>query len=163
MRMRARTITTLVALTAAVTLVPVASAEATVPGWPTLSKGDSGRDVLSLQYMLVGQGYASQALTGTYDDGTVHTVEAYQSAHDLTIDGVAGKYTLGSLARTNMLGQGRAYVRACESQIGTERNGRWEPADSDPWKALENSFGMTADGNCDKTSFRGAMGRRGGE
>lgn len=65
-----------------------------------LKKGSSGNEVNALQTELSKKGYALQN-TGLYDDATEAAVRKYQADNNLTVDGIAGDITLGSLYGTN--------------------------------------------------------------
>lgn len=65
-----------------------------------LKKGSSGNEVNALQTELSKKGYALQN-TGLYDDATEAAVRKYQQDNNLTVDGIAGDITLGSLYGTN--------------------------------------------------------------
>lgn len=61
----------------------------------TMKENSKGEDVYWLQMKLKELGYYQGAIaTGTYLDGTVKAVKAFQKAHDLGIDGIAGIKTL---------------------------------------------------------------------
>jgi peptidoglycan hydrolase-like protein with peptidoglycan-binding domain len=71
------------AVTAAIALLPVASAQAL----PTLHHGDRGRSVAKLQRALhLGD-------DGVFGRGTLHAVKRFQRRHGLTADGVVGAGT----------------------------------------------------------------------
>ena len=88
---------------APVTPTPTASPVYESGGMPpqpfrTLKKNSSGEDVFWLQMKLMELGYYTGYMaTGTYLDGTVNAVKAYQKANGLGIDGVAGLQTLNSI------------------------------------------------------------------
>ena len=64
----------------------------------TLKKNSSGEDVYWLQMKLKELGYYEGALaTGTYLNGTVSAVKAFQKDHDLYADGIAGTKTLEAI------------------------------------------------------------------
>lgn len=65
-----------------------------------LKKGSSGNEVNALQTELSKKGYALQN-TGLFDDATEAAVRKYQQDNNLTVDGIAGDITLGSLYGTN--------------------------------------------------------------
>lgn len=67
--------------------------------WPDrdLVYGLTGEDVLSLQTALRDQGYQVGALDGVFGSMTENAVIAYQTDHNLTVDGIVGNYTLTSL------------------------------------------------------------------
>lgn len=69
-----------------------------------LKRGDKGADVEALQILLAGRGYKcgtygpnKDGVDGDFGAATEKAVRAYQSAKGLTVDGVAGPQTMGSL------------------------------------------------------------------
>ena len=62
-----------------------------------LKKNDSSEAVFWLQSKLKELGYYGGKVTGTYLDGTVNAVKAFQKAHGLSADGVADVKTLEAL------------------------------------------------------------------
>ncbi len=60
----------------------------------TLRKGDSGQEVARLQAQFVLKGLA---VDGKFGSKTEKAVKEYQSFNNLTVDGIAGPQTLGSL------------------------------------------------------------------
>jgi len=85
---------------APVTPEPTASPEYSSDAQPplplrTMKKNSTGEDVYWLQMKLKELGYYNGAIaTGTYLDGTVKAVKAFQKDHDLGVDGIAGIKTL---------------------------------------------------------------------
>ena len=67
--------------------------------YTTLKNGSSGSDVKKLQQALVDAGYSvgSAGVDGIYGSATAAAVKAYQKANGLSVDGIAGNQTLGSL------------------------------------------------------------------
>lgn len=63
----------------------------------SLREGMNGSAVRSLQQKLRDLGYYSGSVDGDYGAGTQAAVMAYQSANNLTADGVAGKATLNAI------------------------------------------------------------------
>ena len=59
--------------------------------------GSSGDDVKKLQTQLKAAGFDPGGIDGIYGNKTAAAVTAYQKANNLTIDGIAGNQTLGSL------------------------------------------------------------------
>jgi peptidoglycan hydrolase-like protein with peptidoglycan-binding domain len=62
--------------------------------------GDSGDDVLNVQYLLNDKGYFSGPYTGYFGASTEQAVVNFQSDFGLTADGVVGSATLASLSGT---------------------------------------------------------------
>ncbi len=64
-----------------------------------LKAGCSGDDVRALQMLLMGNGYdlGTSGADGIFGSKTGAAVRAYQKAKELTVDGIAGKRTMGAL------------------------------------------------------------------
>ena len=67
--------------------------------YTTLRVGSRGDDVVKLQKELIAQGYnvGSAGADGIYGNNTAAAVKQYQTDKQLTVDGIAGNQTLGSL------------------------------------------------------------------
>lgn len=65
----------------------------------TYNKGSSGTEVKKLQQALIDAGYnvGSSGADGIYGSNTAAAVKQYQTDNGLTVDGIAGEQTLGSL------------------------------------------------------------------
>lgn len=63
----------------------------------TLQVGSTGDDVKDLQSELSKGGYYTGTIDGTYGPDTQAAVSAYQGAHGLTVDGIAGAETWGNI------------------------------------------------------------------
>lgn len=64
-----------------------------------LQKGDKGATVKILQALLVCNGYTSAYVDGSYGNGTVSAVKAYQKKKGLSSDGIAGSGTFSALCK----------------------------------------------------------------
>ena len=62
-----------------------------------LRQGSSGSTVTQLQKDLKAAGFSPGTIDGKYGPKTAAAVRAYQTANNLTVDGIAGPQTLGSL------------------------------------------------------------------
>lgn len=62
-----------------------------------MRRGDEGEDVRALQILLKGRDYDCGAADGIYGPNTESKVRAYQADKKLTVDGIAGPATMGSL------------------------------------------------------------------
>ena len=60
-------------------------------------KGDRNDDVKKLQQALADQGFYTGKIDGVFGNGTDKAVRAFQKAHGLKQDGVAGKQTIAAL------------------------------------------------------------------
>jgi hypothetical protein len=69
----------------------------TLPASGTLSNGDSGPEVTSLQKALNQLGYDVGTPDGDFGSKTETAVSAFQSAHNLTPDGIVGETTAKAL------------------------------------------------------------------
>lgn len=104
---------------AAAVTAPLAPA-ATLTGWPTLSQGPNSTwpkvTVRSLQYLLDAHG-ANLTVDGIFGAKTTAAVAAFQRAHHLTADGVAGTQTWRALLITVEFGSTGDAVRAVQDQL----------------------------------------------
>ncbi len=64
-----------------------------------LAQGAIGFDVSVLQFLLKARGFCSDQPTGAFDAHTTTAVRAFQRAHGLVADGIAGRATLAALSR----------------------------------------------------------------
>lgn len=90
----------------------------TLKPWPVLRQGAKGEAVRTLQHLLRARG---QTLTvdGSFGAGTDEAVKAYQKARKLTVDGVVGAKTWGSLVVTVRRGSRGEAVRAVQAQLAS--------------------------------------------
>ncbi len=72
----------------------------------SLKQGDQGEDVKTLQKRLKELGYYQSAIDGKYGRSTVNSLKAFQEAHGLTPDGVAGIATYSILFSDKAMPQG---------------------------------------------------------
>ena len=68
----------------------------------TLKKNSTGEEVYWLQCKLKELGYYNGHIGGTYLDGTVNAVKAFQKDNGLKADGIAGESTLRALYREEL-------------------------------------------------------------
>jgi peptidoglycan hydrolase-like protein with peptidoglycan-binding domain len=139
------------AATAAIALLPVASAQAL----PTLHHGDRGRSVAKLQRALhLGD-------DGVFGRGTLHAVKRFQRRHGLTADGVVGAGTWRMVRRslhrhasaraaavggsTGVRTRG-ASVRLLQSRLGVTADGVFGPGTARAVRRFQRAHGLTADG-----------------
>lgn len=72
---------------------------ATVPGGG-LKPGDTGANVIALRDRMVAMGYMARSASASYDRRLQAAVQAFQLAHGLPADGVAGGDTLAEINKT---------------------------------------------------------------
>ena len=75
-----------------------------------LNVGKKGDQVTELQNNLKLLGFYTAAPSGVYDNATVSAVKKFQTAHKLTVDGIAGKKTLQLLNLLAAASQPTAYA-----------------------------------------------------
>lgn len=63
----------------------------------SVKKGSKGNITKILQGVLICRGYDPNGFDGVFGSGTEKAVKAFQKAHDLSTDGVAGKKTFAAL------------------------------------------------------------------
>ena len=73
------------------------TAEGTVILPSTLTLGDRGKDVSTVQQALSGYGYYKGKIDGIFGPGTLRAVELFQRKNRLTVDGLVGKSTARAL------------------------------------------------------------------
>ncbi|GAA0520906.1 peptidoglycan-binding protein [Deinococcus depolymerans] len=84
--------------------------------WQALRQGDSGRDVVTLQYLLRHRGY-TLSVDGAFGAGTDSAVRAFQGSNGLTVDGIVGGNTWEKLIVTVRQGDSSNAVRAVQDQL----------------------------------------------
>jgi Putative peptidoglycan binding domain len=79
--------------------VPTNTTPAVAAPSQTLSPGDTGEQVKTLQRALASLGYSAGTPDGDYGPTTQFAVEKFQLAHNLAADGVVGPATLAALQK----------------------------------------------------------------
>lgn len=69
-------------------------------------RGDKGAEVTEIQTILKGYGY-SVVVDGTYGPQTEKAVRSWQKSNGLTVDGIVGPATLGSLRTAQRIGDAK--------------------------------------------------------
>ena len=111
-------------------------------GWgPTvpeskLEYGDTGPNVVKLRDRLVVMGYMKPSASPTFDNPLLEGVRAFQTAHGLEPDGVAGKGTIAEINRP-------ATDRLKAVYVALERE-RWLPRERGTRQILVNQADFTA-------------------
>ena len=101
-----------------------------------LERGDTGGNVIKLRNRLVAMGYMKPTASPVYDDTMVAAVQAFQTAHGLEPDGVAGQGTITELNRP-------ASDRLKAVLVALERE-RWLPEDRGDRHVLVNQADFSA-------------------
>ncbi len=150
---------------AIVTAARLAPAAALKP-WPVLRQGANGAwpkvTVRSLQYLLDARG-AKVTVDGVFGAKTRTAVAAFQRAHHLAADGVAGAQTWGALIATVKLGSTGYAVRAVQDQANYRVarfgyslpvDGVFGPATQLFTRAFQLSAGLAPDGVVGSLTWR---------
>jgi peptidoglycan hydrolase-like protein with peptidoglycan-binding domain len=87
--------------------------------WPTLKKGNSGEDVVTLQAKLRYRGY-TVPYNGSFDDATEQAVKLFQTNNGLVADGIVGHNTWEKLVVTVRQGNKNIVVEALQRQLKNE-------------------------------------------
>ena len=98
----APTTTTTAPPTTTTTVAPTTTTTAPPP--PSYRIGDTGAEVQFIQQRLIDLGFWLPAADGTYGSVTAQAVMAFQKAHGLGRDGVAGPQTLAALQTAGPVG-----------------------------------------------------------
>ncbi|WP_404818331.1 L,D-transpeptidase family protein [Ruegeria aquimaris] len=107
----------------------------TVPGGK-LSPGDTGTRVVQLRNRLIAMGYMDRSAAASYDGTLQKAVQAFQVAHGLEPDGVAGDATLEEI--------NRSVADRLKSVIVALERERWLPRDRGERHILVNQTDFTA-------------------
>lgn len=89
----------------------------------SLKKGSKGDEVKRLQQKLKDLKYYSGSVDGSYGDGTVTAVKAFQKRNGLTADGIAGAATLKLLYSTNAVANSSSSSGSTSSSSGKTSSG----------------------------------------
>lgn len=138
-----------VALCAVLLGMPTLAAART---WPTVRSGDSGRNVVTVQYLLREWGY-SVTVDGAFGPGTDSAVKSFQSSKGLSADGIVGANTWEKLVITASSGATGNEVRAIQDQLRNRWGYSAVPIDGTfgsstvtAVKSFQTSKGLTSDG-----------------
>ncbi|KPQ19759.1 MAG: Murein L,D-transpeptidase YcbB/YkuD [Rhodobacteraceae bacterium HLUCCA24] len=101
-----------------------------------LEPGQSGPQVIALRDRLIAMGYLARSASADYDAALVEAVRAFQSAHALEVDGVAGQSTLAEINTP-------AAERLKSVLVALERE-RWLPRDRGDRHILVNLTDFSA-------------------
>lgn len=97
---------------------PVSQVEQAVSGlsWPVVRQGNSGRDVVTAQYLLRHNG-RTLSVNGSFDSATYSATVAFQQSKGLLADGIIGPATWEALIVTVFQGNSNNAVRAVQDQL----------------------------------------------
>lgn len=97
---------------------PVGEVEQAASGltWPVIRQGNSGRDVVTAQYLLRHNG-RTLSVNGSFDSATYSATVAFQQSKGLTADGVIGPNTWEALIVNVSLNANNNAVRAVQDQL----------------------------------------------
>ena len=97
---------------------PVSQVEQSVSGlsWPVVRQGNSGRDVVTAQYLLRHNG-RTLSVNGSFDSATYSATLAFQQSRGLAADGIIGPATWEALIVTVFQGNSNNAVRAVQDQL----------------------------------------------
>ncbi len=84
--------------------------------WPTVRKGDSGENVVTLQASLSYRGY-SVGVDGAFGPGTETVVKSFQQANGLSADGIVGAQSWETLFVVVRQGDNNTVVNALQRQL----------------------------------------------
>ncbi|MBO9405817.1 L,D-transpeptidase family protein [Shimia sp. R9_1] len=101
-----------------------------------LEPGDKGRSVIALRDRLMRMGFMERSATASYDSDVENAVRAFQTAHGLEIDGVAGK---GTISEINV----SAETRLKSIMVAMERE-RWLDRETEGREILVNLTDFSA-------------------
>lgn len=89
-------------------------------------EGDEGNAVRAIQKQLIKLGYLNGSADGSYGPSTKAAVMAFQAAHGLTQDGVAGSGTLNKMFSDSALPAGSSYVPNLGNTVTTNQSTQYQ-------------------------------------
>jgi hypothetical protein len=124
-----------------------------IPSWPKLKQGNTGDEVVALQYLLNTHGYAL-ATDGIFGSGTRNAVQSFQSSKGLSVDGIVGKDTWNALisGRTVKNGNTGDAVKAVQyllvNKFGYSLtiDGIFGPATNQAVRDFQTTYTLSSDG-----------------
>jgi peptidoglycan hydrolase-like protein with peptidoglycan-binding domain len=144
----------------------MADALASLP-WPVLQQGSQGARVKTLQYMLRGSrdAWKSLAVDGVFGPLTEEIVRAYQGFTGLTVDGVAGPETWGSITggkavgSTVRSGDTGEFVKAAQNELDRHNysvvvDGIFGDKTDASVRQFQNTVGLAVDGVVGPNTWR---------
>ncbi len=141
---------------------------AKAPGWPTLKMGYiSYENICALQCLLnYRNGNDMLPVTGSYDQNTYNAVCAYQAAHSLDADGVAGSDTLSKLTQglVVQIGFQNNAARAAQYLISKFENiyinGNFDSTSDTLIRSFQSKMAIFVDGKIGPTSWQYLFGHQ---
>jgi peptidoglycan hydrolase-like protein with peptidoglycan-binding domain len=107
----------MLALAAVLLLATTSASAGRIRWWPYHKQGDSGRNVVTIQYLLRARGYTI-TLNGSFDAQTDTAVRQFQRDRGLTADGVVGNDTWEALVITVKKGSTNTWaVKGVQDQL----------------------------------------------
>ncbi|MGP3970945.1 N-acetylmuramoyl-L-alanine amidase [Streptomyces sp. 6N223] len=127
------------------------------PSYPTLRSGSMGPEVAALQHLLTENGHEAGASDGEFGPQTEAAVRSFQTALDLTADGVAGPQTWTALlaaGSADALSEGSTgepvsrLQRALTAALGrtVDIDGVFGPLTAEAVREYQEGRGLTVDG-----------------
>ena len=120
--------------------------------WPQEQQGSTGEDVKTVQYLVTAHGH-STGVDGVFGPQTKGAVEAFQSSHGLSADGIVGAQTWPQLIIQVQQGSTGDAVRAVQSQVHGRGDGshiaidgNFGPDTNDAVRAFQTLLGLSVDG-----------------
>jgi N-acetyl-anhydromuramyl-L-alanine amidase AmpD len=119
--------------------------------WPTVSMGDSGEAVRTVQYLLRARGRTELTADGQFGSMTDTAVRWFQTNNALTVDGIVGSQTWPKLVMTVRNGDRNEAVKGAQSQLNRHGatltvDGAFGPATESAVRSFQTRRGITVDG-----------------
>ena len=120
------------------------------PSWPKLESGSNGTHVKAVQYLLEDHGYSID-VDGSFGEQTKSTVEEFQEANDLHVDGVVGPATWPVLVKKLRYEDEGSAVKALQVELNRQDggdlliDGEFGPVTKDAVKSFQESNDLKVD------------------
>lgn len=132
-------------------------------GWPTLTLGVRGADVVALQHLLSAHGYATAA-DGSFGPATERSVIRFQAGRRLSADGVVGPATWRAAVVNLSSGSAGYAVKALQSQLNAKRHeqlsvdGAFGPGTGGALRQFQRYQGLTVTGTASAGVWQSLLG-----
>lgn len=138
-------------LIGALVAAPGVSSTALASGWPLVKEGDSGANVVAVQYLLQAHSYSLSA-DGQFGPQTRDAVKRFQARHHLSADGIVGPATWPRLIVTVRRGSTGSAVKAVQYVLAHTYgasiavDGAFGPTTEGAVISFQRSHGLGVDG-----------------
>lgn len=136
---------------------------ASIPSWPNLSQGNTGKNVSALQCLLnYRNNNTALAVDGSFGPAVYNAVVAFQKSKGITANGIAGKDTLSRLVAVVQQGARNEAVRGAQHLLSKfetlDIDGSFGPGCLTAVKNFQSKMAIPVDGSVGLTTWQYLFG-----